>query len=108
MTKTTKIALGAALGLSMISQAQQTPQPQPQTPQKIEVPCDPKQTAEIQKREQVRTRRLLSGLLNRVNNEARRKTEGTAPAVTPDDLAKQVQTPCKVPAAVTPPPNSKP
>jgi len=107
MTKTTKIALGAALGLSMISQAQQTPQPQPQTPQKIEAPCDPKQLAEIEKREQARTRRLLSGLLNRVNKEAQKKTQGAAPVVTPDDLAKQVQKPCKAPAVVTPPPDPK-
>jgi hypothetical protein len=107
MTKATKIALGAALGISMISQAQQTTQPQPQAPQKIEAPCDPKQLAEIQKREQVRGRRLLGGLLNRVNKEAQKKTGGAAPVGTPDDLTKQVQTTCKAPAVVTPPPNPK-
>jgi hypothetical protein len=106
-TTATKIALGAALGLSMISHAQQTLQPPPQTPQKIGAPCDPKQLAEIQKREQARTRRLLTGLLNRVNKEAQKKTQGTAPAVTPDDLAKQAQRPCPAPAVVTPPPNPK-
>jgi len=106
-TTATKIALGAALGLSMISHAQQNVQPQPQAPQKIEAPCAPKQLAEIQKREQARGRRLLGGLLNRVNKEAQKKTGGAAPAVTPDDLTKQVQTPCKAPAAVTPPPNPK-
>jgi len=91
----------------MISHAQQTPQPPPQTPQKIEAPCDPKQLAEIQKREQACGRRFLGGLINRVNKEAQKKTGGTAPALTPDDLTKQVQTPCKAPAVVTPPPNPK-
>jgi hypothetical protein len=106
--KNTKIlTLAAGLAISTISFGQQTPQPQPQTPQKIEAPCDPKQAAEIQKREQARTRRLLSGLLNRVNKEAQKKTEGTAPAVAPDDLAKQAQRPCPAPAVLTPPPNPK-
>jgi hypothetical protein len=103
------LALGAGLALSSICSAQQNSQaqPQPQTPQKIEAPCEPKQLAEIQKREQTRARRLLGGLLNRVNKEAQQKTGGAAPVVTPDDLAKQVQTPCKAPAVVTPPPNGK-
>jgi hypothetical protein len=105
----TNLTLAAALMVSPAIKAQQTLQPQtpPQTAQKIEAPCDPKQLAEIQKREQARGRRILGGLLNRVNKEAQKKTGGAAPALTPDDLTKQVQTPCKAPAVVTPPPNPK-
>ena len=106
MTSKKALALAAGLAISPICLAQQTPQPPP-PPQKIDVPCDPKQFAETQKREQARGRRLLGGLLNRVNKEANKKTEGAAPVLTPDDLTKQVQTPCKAPAVVTPPLNQK-
>lgn len=85
----------------------QTPQPQLQVPPKVENLCAPRQEPTTERQMKVKVGRIVGGLLNKANQKVQKDTKGNAPVVTPDDLPKQAQTPCKAPAAVTLPPIAK-
>lgn len=100
MNRIASFVLAGALIVPSVAQ-----QPQPQTPQKTDNPCAPRQESNVERQAKTRTSRIFGGVLNKANQTIQKSTKGNAPVITPNDLPTQAQKPCKAPAASPSPTN---